>query len=208
MEVLRGSFVILMGPISPQGSHCPLCYMKCWLSVSNTGLIVLFTDVQRSCIFVWCVYVHIAINFIWLLTLTLFDFIVYLKTVIGAMIQLRQTALNDILVGRTISWAYRLWYTSVDTSAMARLKFHNLFSYCRAHFASASYQIRKSRVADAPGMPRTFSPQPTSRKPLVSDPGMHHGPCVTYVPWCISGSLLYITMKPYLQILVPKASHM
>ena len=27
------------------------------------------------------------------------------------------------------------------------------------------------------------------RKPLVIDPGMHHGTCVTHVPWCISGSL-------------------
>ena len=27
------------------------------------------------------------------------------------------------------------------------------------------------------------------RKPLVSDPGMHHGTCVKHVPWCISGSL-------------------
>ena len=27
------------------------------------------------------------------------------------------------------------------------------------------------------------------RKPLVSNPGMHHGTCVTYVPWCMSGSL-------------------
>ena len=27
------------------------------------------------------------------------------------------------------------------------------------------------------------------RKPLVSDPGMHHGACVTHVPWCMSGSL-------------------
>ena len=27
------------------------------------------------------------------------------------------------------------------------------------------------------------------RKPLVSDPGMHHGTCVTQVPWCMSGSL-------------------
>ena len=28
------------------------------------------------------------------------------------------------------------------------------------------------------------------RKPLVSDPGMHHGTCVTRVPWCMSGSLI------------------
>ena len=26
-------------------------------------------------------------------------------------------------------------------------------------------------------------------KPLVSDPSMHHGTCVTHVPWCMSGSL-------------------
>ena len=28
------------------------------------------------------------------------------------------------------------------------------------------------------------------RKPLVSDPVMHHGTCVTHVPWCMSGSLI------------------
>ena len=27
------------------------------------------------------------------------------------------------------------------------------------------------------------------RKPLVSDPSMHHCTCVTHVPWCMSGSL-------------------
>ena len=27
------------------------------------------------------------------------------------------------------------------------------------------------------------------RKPLISDPGMHHGTCMTHVPWCMSGSL-------------------
>ena len=27
------------------------------------------------------------------------------------------------------------------------------------------------------------------RKSLVSDRGMHHGTCVTHVPWCMSGSL-------------------
>ena len=27
------------------------------------------------------------------------------------------------------------------------------------------------------------------RKPLVSDPCMHQGTCVTHVPWCMSGSL-------------------
>ena len=37
------------------------------------------------------------------------------------------------------------------------------------------------RVVHAPG---TFSPPPQS-----SDPGMHHGTCVTHVPWCMPGSL-------------------
>ena len=27
-----------------------------------------------------------------------------------------------------------------------------------------------------------FHPPPTSKEPLVSDPGMHHGTCVTHVP--------------------------
>ena len=35
----------------------------------------------------------------------------------------------------------------------------------------------------------SFSPPPFQRKPLVSDRGMHHGTCVTHVPWCMSGSL-------------------
>ena len=39
-------------------------------------------------------------------------------------------------------------------------------------------------VAHAPGMPGTFSP-PSG----ASDPDMHHGTCVTHVPWCMPGSL-------------------
>ena len=34
-----------------------------------------------------------------------------------------------------------------------------------------------------------FPHQRPQRKTLVSDPGMHHGTCVTHVPWCMSGSL-------------------
>ena len=39
-------------------------------------------------------------------------------------------------------------------------------------------------VAHALGMPGTFPPPPR-----VSDPDMHHGTCVTHVPWCMQGSL-------------------
>ena len=48
----------------------------------------------------------------------------------------------------------------------------------------ASCQIRKIAGAHAPGMPGTFSPSPR-----VRDPDMHHGTCVTHVPWCMPGSL-------------------
>ena len=34
-----------------------------------------------------------------------------------------------------------------------------------------------------------FAHHRCQRKPLVSDPGMHHGTCFTHVPWCMSGSL-------------------
>ena len=43
----------------------------------------------------------------------------------------------------------------------------------------------KLRVAHAPGMPGRFSPPP-----WISDTGMHHGTCVTHVPWCMPGSLI------------------
>ena len=36
---------------------------------------------------------------------------------------------------------------------------------------------------------KVFPTHRLHRKPLVSDPGMHHGTCVTHVPWCMSGSL-------------------
>ena len=34
-----------------------------------------------------------------------------------------------------------------------------------------------------------FTRHRLQRKPLGSDPGMHHGTCITHVPWCMSGSL-------------------
>ena len=43
----------------------------------------------------------------------------------------------------------------------------------------------KLRVAHVPEMmPGTFSPSPR-----VSDPDMHHGTCMTHVPWCMPGLL-------------------
>ena len=36
-----------------------------------------------------------------------------------------------------------------------------------------------------------FSRHRLQMKPLVSDPDMHHGTCVTHVPWCMSASLTH-----------------
>ena len=53
-----------------------------------------------------------------------------------------------------------------------------------------SYQIRKiASSAYARNAVNVSSRLRLQRKPLVSDPGMHHGTCVTHVPWCMSGSL-------------------
>ena len=53
------------------------------------------------------------------------------------------------------------------------------------------YQIRKIAGCACAGNAGNvfFSRRRFQRKPLVSDPGMHHGTCVTHVPWCMSGSL-------------------
>ena len=54
----------------------------------------------------------------------------------------------------------------------------------------ASYQIRKIAGCACAGNAGNVSPRRRfQRKPLVSDPAMHHGTCVTHVPWCMSGSL-------------------
>ena len=44
-------------------------------------------------------------------------------------------------------------------------------------------------VAYAPGILGMFSSTPNSRETASSRSGMHHGTCVTHVPWCMSGSL-------------------
>ena len=36
------------------------------------------------------------------------------------------------------------------------------------------------------------------RKPLISNPHMHHGTCITHVPWCMLGSLTALAGKTFL----------
>ena len=53
----------------------------------------------------------------------------------------------------------------------------------------ASYQIRKiAGCACAGNAGNVFPRRRFQRKSLVNDPDMHHGTCVTHVPWCMSGS--------------------
>ena len=51
----------------------------------------------------------------------------------------------------------------------------------------ASYQIRK--IEGCRECRERFPRHRLQRKPLVSDPDIHHGTCVTHVSWCMSGSL-------------------
>ena len=58
------------------------------------------------------------------------------------------------------------------------------------NIAWASYQIRKiAGCACAGNAGNVFPCGRLQWKSSVSDPGMHHGTCVTHVPWCMSGSL-------------------
>ena len=56
--------------------------------------------------------------------------------------------------------------------------------------AWASCQIRKITGCACTGNAGNVFPRGRlQRKLLVSDPDMHHGTCVTHVPWCMLGSL-------------------
>ena len=54
----------------------------------------------------------------------------------------------------------------------------------------ASCQIRKIAGCACTGNAWNVFPA-TDLKPLVSNPGIHHGTCVTHVSWCMSGSLTH-----------------
>ena len=81
---------------------------------------------------------------------------------------------------RKCPWLDRPWFLSHGICSTI-LNVDN-WTFFWSHGPIASYV--KLQVAHASGMPGTFTP------PLrVSDPDMHHGTCVTHVPWCMPGSL-------------------
>ena len=64
------------------------------------------------------------------------------------------------------------------------------FNPLKPGVAWASCQIRKTAGCACTGNAGKVLPRRRfQRKPLVSNPGIHHGTCVTHVPWCMSGSL-------------------
>ena len=75
-----------------------------------------------------------------------------------------------------------IWF-DLPISVSSCIKINSLMSW-------ASYQIRKIAGCACTGIAGNVSPhRRIQRKPRVSDPGMHHGTCVTHVPWCMSGLL-------------------
>ena len=85
---------------------------------------------------------------------------------------------------------YPPWVAGTDLTQSRRLRFVGLKYQKSISFKVPRYgpltRYVQFRVVHAPGMPRTFSRYWFLRKPLVSDPGMHHATCVTHVPWYMS----------------------
>ena len=104
---------------------------------------------------------------------------------------------KSTLVQATSHCLNQWWYRSISPYSIAyvsirptsSIQFHRA-SYYRFNSNVAFFQYGllsryvKLRVAHASGMPGTFSPPPG-----VRDPDMHHGTCVTHVPWRMPGSL-------------------
>ena len=86
--------------------------------------------------------------------------------------------------------------TSIITSNLKTWNFKRFCGMASYHLVNrgpqlwASYQIRKIAGCACTGNAGNVClTRRLQRKPLVSDPDMHHGTCVTHVPWCLSGSL-------------------
>ena len=86
-----------------------------------------------------------------------------------------------------VASVYLVIYFYIISSKYMRNKINNLHG-ASSSWPWASYQIRKiASCALRRECWELFPCHRFQRKPLVSDPGMHHGTCVTHVPWCMSG---------------------
>ena len=80
--------------------------------------------------------------------------------------------------------------------------FHFMTSSCISHRCALSLTIfcfgeRTSKESMRWNCRERFPRHRLQRKPLVSDPGMHHGTCVTHVAWYTSGSLTAVAGKTF-----------
>ena len=86
--------------------------------------------------------------------------------------------INPILLNQI--WPYS-WHVNMNYPFHIRSRpFEQFRVVCNGPLT----RYKNVRVAHAPWMPGTFSPPPPA-----SDPDMHHGTCVTHLPWCMPGSL-------------------
>ena len=99
--------------------------------------------------------------------------------------------MNKSIDGKMIMY---LWIIMQKTASTHIARLTHLCVSIHGHpcfWQWASYQIRKiAGCACAGNAGNVFPRRRFQRKPLVGDPGMHHGTCVTHVPWCMSGSLI------------------
>ena len=86
----------------------------------------------------------------------------------------------------SISWCFMIFCSNNHTHLLLGFFFFFFFSELRVDGPLTRYA--KMRATHVPGTPGTFSPLLTTKKPLVSDPGMHHDTGVMHVPWCMPGS--------------------
>ena len=95
--------------------------------------------------------------------------------------------IDSILTCIFLNWNCWLWIrfsvTFVPADQAPLIRIMNL---CQTELHSMGLlpDTQNVRVVHGQGMPGTFSPPPR-----VSDCDIHHGTCVTCVPWCMSGSL-------------------
>ena len=96
--------------------------------------------------------------------------------------------------GSVIKWKPVFWYFTTIHIKVAHYQINPRCTECilrkRDVFPWASYQIRKiAGCACAGNAGKVLSRHRLQRKPIVSDPGMHHGTCDAHVPWCMLESL-------------------
>ena len=91
--------------------------------------------------------------------------------------------MNTVWLKSTLKFHNFVWNLKCKYSLWSHPSFTLIITW-------ASCQIRKiAGCACAGNAGNVFPRRRFQRKLLVSDPGMHHGKCVTHVPWCMSGSL-------------------